>query len=430
MPSASSAPSASSGQPSSVQATPSPGLGQVIPAPCSSSEVFRPNPSAIVVAIDPGHGGCLDWGVPNPYDNKVAKSEKADTLGIALALRDLLTAQGVTVVLTRTSDEALAGDRYPALGCNGAPFRDVNGDGVAGFGSGVPEATRTRDELSARIDLANLARPDVFISLHINSMTENGVIFKIAATQTYYTDAFSWADASRRLATDVEAGVVQAMGKVGAYKRQDRGIDGSAPYLYVLKPPGSDARSPRRGLLMPAILSEVGSVSLKAESELLATAPGRQAAAQGVYDGIVSYLRQRPLAVRIDALVDGGYAGALPQAVAGTGPLYWPPLMPTGGTVRLRLTNTGTSSWPAGAKLAAGWRATTSPYLAAPPTGIQPLDVSIPTLAPGESVELSVKLPAAGSGARQVAWITLLGADGTPFATRGSVPLQLESASP
>src|SRR5439155_21453013 len=195
-PSSSSAQSAQPSQPSTAQATSSRGVGQVIAAPGSTSEVYRPNPAAIVVAIDPGHGGCLDWGVPNPYDNKVAKSEKADTLGIALALRDLLTAQGVTVVLTRTDDSALAGDLYPALGCHGAPFRDVNGDGITGFGPGVPEATRTRDELSARIDLSNLARADVFISIHINSMTENGVLYKIAASQTFYTDAFAWAAAS------------------------------------------------------------------------------------------------------------------------------------------------------------------------------------------------------------------------------------------
>ena len=62
--------------------------------------------------------------------------------------------------------------------CPGAPFRDVNGDGITGFGPGVPDATRTRDELSARIDLANLARADLFISLHINSMTQNGVVYK------------------------------------------------------------------------------------------------------------------------------------------------------------------------------------------------------------------------------------------------------------
>ena len=424
------APSAQGSQPPSDLPSPSPAVGPVIPAPGSSSVVYGPNPSAIVVAIDPGHGGCLDWGVPNPYDNKVAKSEKADTLGIALALRDLLTAQGITVVLTRSDDSALAGDLYPPLGCNGAPFRDVNGDGITGFGPGVPDATRTRDELSARIDLANLARADLFISIHINSMTENGVLYKIAASQTFYTDAFAWADASRRLASAVEADVAQAMGKAGAYRRQDRGIDGSAPYLYLLKPAGSDPKSPRRGLQMPAILSEVGSVSLKAESELLATPTGREAAATGVYNGIVDYLHQRPLAARIDALVPGGAAGTLPEAVPGTGPPFWPPVLPPGGSVTMRLTNTGTSSWPAGVRLVSGWQASPNPYLAAAPAHLQPADVEVPPLKPGESVELSFQLAVPSSSARQVAWITLITADGTGFSSSGSPPIQLATASP
>ena len=404
--------------------------GQAIPAPGSSSAAYQPNPSAIVVAIDPGHGGCLDWGVPNPYDNKVGKSEKADTLGIALALRDLLTAQGITVVLTRTTDTALAGDLYPPLGCQGAPFRDVNGDGITGFGPGVPDATRTRDELSARIDLANLARADLFISIHINSMTENGVLYKIAASQTFYTDAFAWADASRRLASAVEADVARAMGKAGAYRRQDRGIDGTAPYLYVLKPAGSDAKSPRRGLQMPAILSEVGSVSLKAESELLASPTGREAAATGVYNGIVDYLHQRPIAARIDAMVPGGTVGFAPQAVPGTGPPFWPPVMPAGGSVTLRLTNTGTSSWPAGVRLMSGWQASPNPYLAAAPAHLQPSDVQVPMLKPGESVELNIQLAGPSASARQVAWITLVTTKGTPFTSYGSPPMQLATAAP
>jgi N-acetylmuramoyl-L-alanine amidase len=405
-------------------------VGQVIPAPGSSSSVYQPNPRAIVVAIDPGHGGCLDWGVPNPYDNKVSKSEKADTLGIALALRDLLTAQGVTVVLTRDSDTALAGDLYPPLGCHGAPFRDVNGDGITGFGPGVPEATRTRDELSARIDLANLARADLFVSIHINSMTENGVLFKIAATQTYYTDAFPWADASRRLASAVEADVSKSMKKAGAYQRQDRGIDGTAPYLYVLKPAGSDPKSPRRGLEMPAILSEVGSVSLKAESELLAMSAGREAAATGVFDGIADYLQQRQLAARIDALVPGGSAGIQPQAIPGKGPPFWAPVAPAGASVTLRLTNTGMASWPAGLHLEAAWQASSSPYLSTAPSHLAPMEVDVPALKPGESVDLSVPLQVPSATSRQVAWITLVGADGTPLTSSGSPPLQLANASP
>ncbi|HJT64458.1 MAG TPA: N-acetylmuramoyl-L-alanine amidase, partial [Candidatus Limnocylindria bacterium] len=141
------------------------GIGQVVPAPGSDSRIFAPNPGAIVVGIDPGHGGCLDWGVPNPYDNTVERSEKALTLAISLALRDRLEQDGVTVVMTRDTDVALAGDLYPDLGCHGDPFRDVNGDGLAGFGGDLPEATRTRDELSAHIDLVNLARADVLLSI-------------------------------------------------------------------------------------------------------------------------------------------------------------------------------------------------------------------------------------------------------------------------
>ncbi len=392
----------------------------MIPAPGRTSTIYAPNPGAIVVAIDPGHGGCLDWGVANPYDNKPSKSEKADTLGIALALKAMLEAQGITVVLTRSDDAALAGDDYPPLGCSGPPWRDVNGDGIAGFGPSVPDATRARDELSARIDLANVARADLAISIHINSMTQGGQVYKIAATQTYFTDAMPWAGAAQRLAQDVQDGVVTSLATAVSWDRQDRGIDGTAPYLYFLKPAGSAPNEPRRGLLMPGILSEVGSMSLEAESQLLATPAGYQAVAHGIFDGIARYLAARPLAARIDALVPGGAAGTQPSAVPGDGPPFWPPVAPANGQLTVRLTNTGSDPWPAGMRLAAGWGATTMPYLAAAPDGLAPLDATLPALAPGESVELPVTLPAAPAGSRAVAWITLLDPSGTSLSASGS----------
>ena len=55
----------------------------MVPAPGSSSTVYEPNPGAIVVAIDPGHGGCLDWGVPDPQKRGAAFSEKMMTLASA-----------------------------------------------------------------------------------------------------------------------------------------------------------------------------------------------------------------------------------------------------------------------------------------------------------------------------------------------------------
>ncbi len=409
--------------------SPTPAPGAVIPAPGGSSTVYAPNPAAIVVAIDPGHGGCLDWGVANPYDNTQDKAEKADTLGIALALKAMLEAQGVTVVLTRTDDSALAGDNYPPLGCDGPPWRDVNGDGITGFGPDVPEATRTRDELSARIDLANVARADLAISIHINSMTQGGQVYKIAATQTYFTDALPWADASQRLAQDVQDGVVTSMAAAASWDRQDRGIDGTAPYLYILKPAGTADNEPRRGLLMPGILTEVGSMSLEAESQLLATPAGYQAVAAGIFDGIGRYLASRSLAARIDALIPGGEAGAQPTAVPGDGPPFWPPVAPASGQLTVRLVNTGNDPWPAGMRVAAGWGTTPMPYLAAAPDGLAPLDIPVPALKPGESVELPVTLPPAPTGGRAVVWITLVDPAGTPISASGSTPLQLGSTA-
>src|SRR6185436_11594948 len=114
-------------EPSTTPATTAtPEAGAVEPAPGSSSAVYEPNPSAIVVAIDAGHGGCLDWGVPDPSRRGVALAEKTLTLGIAQRLRDRLEADGIGVVMIRNGDVALAGDLDPDFGCSGPEFRDVD----------------------------------------------------------------------------------------------------------------------------------------------------------------------------------------------------------------------------------------------------------------------------------------------------------------
>jgi hypothetical protein len=105
-------------------------------------------------------------------------------------------------------------------------------------------------------------------------------------------------------------------------------------------------------------------------------------------------------------------------------------LLPAGGALQLRLTNTGTSTWPAGLRLASGWQATPSPYLAVAPAHLEPADVEVPTLKPGESVELSIQLQVPTSSARKIAWITLVTANGTPLTASGSPPIQLATAAP
>jgi N-acetylmuramoyl-L-alanine amidase len=430
------APASAGGSPAATAtAEPSSAFGQVVPAPGSDSEVYAPNPAAIVVAIDPGHGGCLDWGVPNPWDNMEEKAEKADTLAIGLALRDLLEAQGITVVMTRTDDSALAGDDYPSQGCDGPAWRDVDGDGEAGFEA--TGRTRTRDELQARIDLANLARADLLVSIHINSMTQNGVRYEIAATQTFYDDETPWGEAgSGELGRQVQAGVVQALRRVADYRRQDRQTQAVSYYLVSrqwrdgdsCETRGDEWCKPHRGAQLAAVLSEVGSMSLEAESELLATDAGRRAVASGLYEGIRAWLADRSLAVRYDALVEGGEAGVAPPVQPGEGPPFAAATVPSVPSTGLpvRLTNTGNRAWPAGLQLLIGVETSDAPYLAGPPAGLRPTDVEIPPLQPGESITLPVPLEAAES--RSLAWVTLAGPSGEPFSDLGSPALQVALA--
>ena len=414
----------------SPAATSSAPPGGVVAAPGSESDVYRPNPKAITVAIDPGHGGCLDWGVPDPSKRGTTYSEKAMTLGIGLALQRLLVAQGINVVMTRTSDVALAGDDYPDLGCNGPPWRDVDGDGQAGFEQSG--RVRTRDELQARIDLANVVRADVLLSIHINSPTENGVPVAIAFSETYYDDETPWGvERTEQLAKFVQSGVSAAFDGV-SYEHQDRGIDAKAFYIIArqwaagdtCETPGDTWCSPHRGLQTPGVLSEVGSISLADEQDLLVSDRGQQMVAQGIEQGLARYFAARPLSVRYDALVPGGEAGVAPVAAVGDGAPFLVPELPADATrLPIRLTNNGSQAWPAGLELRAGWQASDAPYLATAPE-LQALDVTVPPLQPGESVEVSAELASPPGDGRALLWMSL--ADGTQLLSdAGSPALQL-----
>lgn len=409
---------------------PEPSSGVVEPAPGSTSTVYAPNPSAIVVAIDPGHGGCLDWGVPDPSERGVELSEKQLTLVIGLRLRELLEADGIGVVMAREADVALAGDDYPDLGCEGPPWRDVNGDGESGFDPAGN--TRTRDELQARLDLANLARADALVSIHINSPFDGGQSIEVAFSETFYTDETPWGvTETERLAREIEAGVVERLADVATYERGDRGI--TAHNFFIVAPPLLEPTEdrpnrfaqPTRGGLMPVVLSEVGSITLRAEHDLLASPEGRDAVAAGLFDGLAAFFAGRELAGRIT--LEGDVPAAVPPTVDGDGPPFWAPTLPD-GPLRLRLTNTGSSAWPSGSQLVAGWESSDMPYLAVPPGQLAPVGVEVPPLEPGESIVLDVELPPAPAE-RALAWISLV-MDGKTLADRGSPALQLASGAP
>lgn len=405
------------------------------PAPGSASTVYEPNPGAIVVAIDPGHGGCLDWGVPDPSQRGQAYAEETMTLAIGHRVREMLEAEGISVVMVRDEDEALAGDDYPPLDCHGPPFRDVNGDGVAGFGPEVPEATRTRDELQARLDVANLAAADALVSIHINSPSEGGQQVEIAFTETFYTDETPWgSSATARLAAGIQSGVVDALDGVATYERGDRGI--TAHNFYVVAPtlfePTAErpdpTKQPTRGGLMPVVLSEVGSITLREEHDLLVGTAGQEAVAAGILEGLRAFFADREIASRI-SLADAT-PGTVPEPTGDEGPPFWPPPVPD-GPLELRLTNTGTAAWPSGMTLVAGWETTDGPYLARAPERLEAIARDLPALVPGESLVVRVELPGPPdpSAGRAVAWISLQ-VGSTTTADHGSPALQLASEAP
>jgi N-acetylmuramoyl-L-alanine amidase len=418
--------------PPSIVASEPPTIGGVEPAPGSDSLVYAPNPKAIVVAIDPGHGGCLDWGVADPSQRGVELAEKTLTLEIARVLRDRLEAEGVTVVMIRDGDVALAGDLHPELGCEGPPWRDVNGDGEAGFD---PEgATRTRDELQARLDLANLSQADAFVSIHINSPFGGGETIEIAFSETFYTDETPWgADVTEPLARAVQDGVVAELAAMADYERGDRGI--TAHNFYLVAPPlfeptperPDPVKQPTRGALMPAILSEVGSITLRAEHDLLGSPSGQAAVAEGIFDGLADFFGEREAAVRIG--LEDMPVGSTPAPVEGDGPPYLARPAPDGAW-RLRITNTGTEPIAAGSRIVAGWEPSDEPYLYVPPAELVEIGDPLPELAPGASVVVVavVPEPPAASG-RVLAWVSLSIGTSTA-ADLGSPALQLAREAP
>lgn len=107
--------------------------------------IARP-PDPKIVVIDPGHGGA-DNGMEN---SALGLKEKVLTLDVAQRLKKLLETRGYKVVLTRDGDASLHPDKSK--------------------------------DFDRRIELANKAGADLFVSIHFNSLYPD---VKIGGTEVY-----------------------------------------------------------------------------------------------------------------------------------------------------------------------------------------------------------------------------------------------------
>ncbi|MFN0062092.1 MAG: N-acetylmuramoyl-L-alanine amidase [Myxococcaceae bacterium] len=219
------------------------------------------------VVVDPGHGGAQEGAV-----GQQGLLEKRLALSLAQRLKVALERRlGAHVSLTRTVDRELS--------------------------------------LAERVRLANLAKPDVFVSLHANSMPTRKLRNRAQGIETFFLSASAsgleaGATADRENAesphrgvpssTDILAFILADLKRAEAHgdssrlayavhkrlvegtRAVDKGVQ-QAPF-YVLM-----------GVEAPAILVEVGFISHPEEGRRLGEAPYQQALADALAAGIEKF---------------------------------------------------------------------------------------------------------------------------------------------
>lgn len=196
---------------------------------------ITPQPQVI---IDPGHGG-EDGGAVGA-DGTV---EKELNLSISRLLRDMLTASGVKVLMTRTEDTMLY---------------DKNAD---------YHGRKKQLDLSARMQLCRDDPDALFVSIHMNSFPQK----KYDGLQVYYPAEDAVAGA---LARDIQAAV-----KASLQPQNMRRAKASAGNIFLLK------NNPCH-----AVLIECGFLSNDAECARLRDAAYQKELARLIHDSIMKYL--------------------------------------------------------------------------------------------------------------------------------------------
>ena len=187
------------------------------------------------VILDAGHGG-EDGGA----SSKDGLLEKDLNLALALAMRDILTANSVKVVLTRETDTLL----YD---------RNVDFQG-----------RKKMLDMAARLKIAQDSSDAVFISLHMNTYPHPSC----EGVQVWYSDNN---DASLELAKTIHSTTQELL-----QPENDRPVKRSGSSIYLL-----------HHLECPAVLVECGFLSSPAEAALLGDEGYRQQLALTLCMGIL-----------------------------------------------------------------------------------------------------------------------------------------------
>jgi len=186
-----------------------------------------------VVLLDPGHGG------RDPGTNRGQYLEKDIALDIGLKTRDILQAAGAVVFMTRDSDVDYSED---------TPGR------------------KKRSDLMARVEMAVVIQPDVYLSIHVNSFPSS----EWRGPQVFYNEKHS---CNRLLAQILQEELARATGTKRAAKPDTR--------QYILK-----------SLEFPAACAEVGFITNPEDLSYMTSRKGQQELAWALCSGLARFLEQ------------------------------------------------------------------------------------------------------------------------------------------
>lgn len=193
-----------------------------------------------VIIVDPGHGG-IDPGCVG----KSGVQEKDINLELARRLAVLLNQAGGMVIMTREGDYDLGDEKYRAQ-----------------------LRLRQKDDLEARVELAQKFRADLFLSIHVNAIP----LSECWGSQVFYHPQ---SQESKRLAGLIQQELIKTVGESYRWIKPED--------FFVLRSVGC-----------PAVIVEAGFISHPREETLLKDPVYQNKLAWCVYAGVVRYFSGEP----------------------------------------------------------------------------------------------------------------------------------------
>ena len=198
----------------------------------STKTVFLSERNSFTVCIDAGHGG-IDGGAVG----SCGIGESEINLDIAKKLKDIFTAHGIGVVLTRADSDGLYG-----LPTKGFKLRD----------------------LKNRVEIAERANADILISVHLNKYADSDR----RGAQVFYEGAD---ERSKALAESIQ----QSLNDMDGAPRKYTPLKGD---YYILNE-----------TTMPAVICECGFLSNPEDEALLLTEDYRLSLADAIFAGVIDF---------------------------------------------------------------------------------------------------------------------------------------------